>query len=62
MDSDLRVEANLYLKQVQRIGNSLIPANMQWIDFSLMAMSQRMAMPRVVAEQQKNTCTRVISM
>ena len=43
------------------MGKSLITASTQWTDFGLMAVSQRIAMLRVVAEQQTNTCPQVIS-
>ena len=50
------------LKRALQIGKSLETASMQRTDFSLMAMLQWTAMPRVVAEQQVNTCAHVISM
>ena len=57
----LRAKTNSYLKRGQQMGKSLINANTQWIDFGLMAVSQQTTMPRVVAEQQTNTCPQVIS-
>ena len=57
-----RAETNLYLKQVRQMTNSLIPANTQRTDSGLMAASQQMKRPRVVAEQQTNTFPRLISM
>ena len=43
------------------MGKSLLTASTQWRDFGMMAMSQQMTMPRVVAEQQTNTYPQVIS-
>ena len=45
-----RAESNSYLKRARQMGKSLITASMQWTDFGLMAMSQWMAKPRIVAE------------
>ena len=56
-----KAETNIYLKLVRQMGKSLITASTQWTNFSLMIMSQRTAMPKVVAEQQTNTCPQVIS-
>ena len=51
VDFGLKVETNLYLKGVRQMGNSLIHASTQRIDFGLMAVSQRTTMPRVIVEQ-----------
>ena len=52
----LRVETKLYLKRARKMGNSLITSSTQRTNSDLMAVSQRMVKPRVVAEQQTNTC------
>ena len=57
-----KAKTNLYLKQAQQMGKSLITTNTQWMDFGLMVVSQRTTMLRVVAEQQTKTCPQVISM
>ena len=51
-----RAETDIYLKRAQQMGKSLITTSTQWINSSLMAMSQWTLMPRVIAEQQTNTC------
>ena len=43
------------------MGKNLITASMKWQDSGLMVVSQRMTIPRVVAEHQTNTCPQVIS-
>ena len=56
-----RAETNLYFKRTQQMVKSLITVSMQQIDFDLMVMSHWTGKPRVVAEQQTNTCPQVIS-
>ena len=51
VDFGPRVETNFYLKRAQQMGKSLIIVNTQWIDSSLMVVSQLTTMPRVVAKQ-----------
>ena len=51
MDFGPKAETNLYLKQAQKIGKSLTTARTQQTNFGLMAVSQRTAMSRVIAEQ-----------
>ena len=46
-----KAKTNLYLKQAQKMGKSLITASMQRTDSGLIAVSQQTAMPRVVVEQ-----------
>ena len=56
-----KAQTYFYFKRARQMGKSLIIANMQWIDFGLMAVSQWTTMPKVVAKQQLNTCPQIIS-
>ena len=60
-DFDPRAETDLYLKRARQKGKSLITTSTQQTYFGLMVMSQRTTIPRVVFEQQTNTCPQVIS-
>ena len=60
-DRSPRAKTNLYLKRFRQMGKSLITASTQRTYSSLMAMSQRIAMLRVIVEQQTNTYPQVIS-
>ena len=51
-----RVEANPYLKQAQKMGKSRITVSMQRTNSDMMVVLQWTVIPRVVAEQQTNTC------
>ena len=57
VDFGPRVKANPYLKRAQEMGKSQITANMQRTNSGLMVVSQWTVIPRVVAEQQTNTCS-----
>ena len=51
VDSSLRAKTNPYLKQAQKMGNSLKPASTQRTNSDLMVVLQRTIRLRVVAKQ-----------
>ena len=61
VDFGPRAKTNSYLKQPCQMGKSLITASTKLTNFGRIAMSQWMAKPRVIVEQQTNTYPQVIS-
>ena len=60
-NSDLRVEANHFIRGAHRRGKSLKNASAQRTDCSLIAMLQRMVKSKVVTEHQTTTCLQATS-
>ena len=61
MDFDPKAKTKFYLKRERQMGKNLITTSTQRTNSSLMVVSQWPVMPRVVAEQQTNTCSQVIN-